>query len=461
MIQQTITPIDGSVYVERPLADWKQIDTVLSHSRTAQKDWSALSLAERAEYCTRLVDCFVADKERISNELTWQMGRPIAYSPNEVRGFEERARTMIALAPGALADVKPDPKDGFNRFIRRDPLGTVLVLAPWNYPYLTAVNSLVPALMAGNSVIIKYSANTPLCSERIADAVAGAGLPEGVFQYVHADHEEIAKMVGDERVDFVAFTGSVPGGHAVQQAASQRFIGTGMELGGKDPAYVRADANFKHAVDNLVDGAMYNSGQSCCGIERIYVDSAIYDNFVEAYVELTNTYKLGNPTDPETTLGPMVTKKAAQFVRSHIADAVSHGAKALIDESRFPASDPDTAYLAPQVLVDVNHSMRVMSEETFGPVVGIMKVQNEAEAIRLMNDSEFGLTASIWTSDEDAAMRIGEQVETGTLFMNRCDYLDPVLAWTGVKNSGRGCTLSVVGYEQLTRPKSYHLRTTV
>jgi acyl-CoA reductase-like NAD-dependent aldehyde dehydrogenase len=224
---------------------------------------------------------------------------------------------------------------------------------------------------------------------------------------------------------------------------------------------VRADANMQHAIENLVDGSFYNSGQSCCGIERIYVDSAVYDEFVEGAVELTKQYKLGNPTDPETTLGPMVTTAAAKFVRGQIDEAVKGGAKALIDEKLFPASDPETAYLAPQILVDVDHSMRVMTEETFGPVVGIMKVKDEAEAIRLMNDSEFGLTAAIWTSDEDAAVRIGRQVETGTFFMNRCDYLDPSLAWTGVKNSGRGCTLSALGYEQLTRPKSFHLRTTV
>lgn len=458
---QTITPIDGSVYVERSWATSEEIDRALSSAQSAQYAWKALSVSERADYCTRMVNAFVADKERISNELTWQMGRPIRYSPNEVRGFEERARYMIAVAEKALADVQTEPKTGFTRFIRRDPLGVVLVLAPWNYPYLTSVNSIVPALMAGNTVILKHAVQTPLCAERLADACAAAGFPEGVFQYVHASHDDVAKMIDDSRVAFVAFTGSVAGGHAVQQTAGQRFVGTGMELGGKDPAYVRADANLEHAIENLVDGSYYNSGQSCCGIERIYVDAVIYDKFVEGFVELTKQYKLGHPLDPETTLGPVVTTRAANFIRGHIADAVRDGAHALIDESLFPDYSAGSPYLAPQVLVDVNHSMRVMHEETFGPVVGIMKVNDEAEAIRLMNDSEFGLTAAIWTSDEEAAIRIGSQVETGTLFMNRCDYLDPALAWTGVKNSGRGCTLSVLGYEQLTRPKSFHLRTSV
>ena len=458
---QVITPLDGSVYAERPWASHAEIEHTLQLAHTAQCEWEALSVGERAAYCKRMVDAFVANKERISNELTWQMGRPIRYSPNEVRGFEERARYMISVAEKSLSDVQIEPKAGFTRFIRREALGAVLVLAPWNYPYLTAVNSVVPALMAGNTVILKHAYQTPLCAERVADACEAAGMPQGVLQYLHASHEDVAKMIDDSRINFVAFTGSVAGGHAVQQAASQRFIGTGMELGGKDPAYVRADANLRHAIENLVDGACYNSGQSCCGIERIYVDAAVYDDFVEGAVDLTKKYQLGNPLSPETTLGPLATKRAANFVRGQIADAIRDGARGLIDESLFPNSKVDTAYLAPQILVDVNHSMRVMTEETFGPVVGIMKVNDEAEAIRLMNDSAYGLTAAIWTSDESAAVRIGKQIETGTLFMNRCDYLDPALAWTGVKNSGRGCTLSVLGYEQLTRPKSFHLRTAI
>lgn len=458
---QTITSIDGSVYVERPAATSEQIDRALDAARSAQRTWGPLPVAERAAYCSRMVDAFVANKERVASELTWQIGRPIRYSPNEVRGFEERARYMIAVAEKSLADVPIEPKPGFTRFIRREALGVVLVLAPWNYPYLTSVNSIVPALMAGNTVILKHSSQTPLCAERIADACTAAGFPPGVFQYVHAMHDDVAKMIEDSRVNFVAFTGSVAGGHAVQQAANRRFISTGMELGGKDPAYVRADVNLQHAIDNLVDGAFYNSGQSCCGIERIYVDAAIYDSFVEGAVALTKQYQLGNPLLAETTLGPLVTRRAADFVRGQIADAIRAGARGLVDECLFPNSKPETAYLAPQILVDVNHSMRVMTEETFGPVVGIMKVKDETEAIRLMNDSEFGLTASIWTSDEAAAVHIGEQIETGTLFMNRCDYLDPALAWTGVKNSGRGCTLSTLGYEQLTRPKSFHLRVSV
>jgi acyl-CoA reductase-like NAD-dependent aldehyde dehydrogenase len=337
----------------------------------------------------------------------------------------------------------------------------VLTLAPWNYPYLTSVNSIIPAIMAGNTVVLKHSNHTPLCAERYAEAFQAAGFPVGVFQYLHMGHEDVARAVGDDRVNFVAFTGSVPGGHAVTEAAMGRFLGLGLELGGKDPAYVRHDANLAHAIENLVDGAMFNSGQSCCGIERIYVHAGVYDAFVEGFVDLVRQYKLGNPLDPDTTLGPMVRTGAAELVRAQVAEAVGQGATALIDPADFVADVEGTPYLAPQVLVNVDHSMRVMREETFGPVVGIMPVSGDEEAIRLMNDSTYGLTAAIWTSDVDAAIRIGDRIDTGTWFMNRCDYLDPALAWTGVKDSGRGCTLSTVGYEQLTRPKSFHLRTEI
>ncbi len=456
-----ITPVDGSVYVERPLAGEAEVAVALERARAAQAVWRHVPIAERQALLSAAVDAFVAKGAEIAEEIAWQMGRPLAQCPGEVGGFEERARHMIAIATAALADIAVEPKAGFTRFIRRDPLGVVFVVAPWNYPYLTAVNSVVPALVAGNAVLLKHSHQTPLCAERFAEAFEAAGLPEGLFRHLHLSHGASAKLIAGAGVDFVAFTGSVPGGHAVQEAAAQRFIGTGLELGGKDPAYVRADVNLEHAIENVIDGAFFNSGQSCCAIERVYVHAQVYDAFVEGAVELTRAYVLGNPIESETTLGPMVRAAAAQFVRGQIADAVAAGAKALIDPKAFPADRDGTPYLAPQILVDVDHAMRVMTEESFGPVVGIMKVASDEEAVALMNDSAFGLTASIWTADQDAATSLGRRVETGTVFMNRCDYLDPGLAWVGVKDSGRGCTLSRVGYEQLTRPKSFHLKTAV
>jgi acyl-CoA reductase-like NAD-dependent aldehyde dehydrogenase len=416
--------------------------------------------AARAAICRRMADWCVAQADAIGEEITRQAGRPIAYSPSEIRrGFHERASYMAGLAESALADIAIEPKEGFIRFIRREPLGVVLVIAPWNYPWLTSVNAIVPALLAGNAVVLKMAQQTPLVAERYAQAFKAAGLPDGVFHFVHLDHEQVGRAIRDERVGYVAFTGSVGGGHAVQQAASERFIATGLELGGKDPAYVRADASLQSAVENLVDGAFFNSGQSCCGVERIYVHRDVYEPFVEAFVGLTNKYKLGNPLDPDTTLGPMVRTEAAENVRAQLKQAIAAGASALIDESRFPAARENTPYVAPQVLVNVDHAMAVMREETFGPLVGIMKVDGDHDAIRLMNDSRYGLTASIWTEDVEAAAAIGDRIDTGTVYMNRCDYLDPALAWTGVKDSGRGCTLSRLGFEPFTRPKSFHLKT--
>lgn len=457
-MQKTYSPIDGNIYVERKYTSVDDAKIIIDKAADAHGQWRKLTVAERAAYCTKAVDAFVAKKDKIAEEITRQMGRPIRYAAGEVAGLEERARYMIDVADKQLADIAIDDKEGFKRFIRRESLGVVFTVAPWNYPYLTAVNSIIPALMAGNTVILKHSAQTPLCAERLADAFAEAELPEGVFQILHATHDTVADMIKNPKVNFVAFTGSVAGGEAIEASASGLFKGVGLELGGKDPAYVRADADVNFCVENIVDGAFFNSGQSCCGVERIYVHKDVYEPFVEGFKKLVDGYVLGNPMDEATTLGPMVKDSAADFVRGQINDAIADGATALIDSALFSEDVGNTAYLAPQVLINVNHKMRVMTEESFGPVVGIQSVESDEEAIALMNDSDFGLSASIWTKDEDKALELADDVETGTCFMNRCDYLDPALAWVGVKNSGRGCTLSSMGYEQLTRPKSFHLR---
>ena len=455
---QLISPVDGRVYAEREVADAAQVEQALTAAAHAQASWQRRPLSERAAFCSAAVDAMLSMQADIVPELAWQMGRPVRYGAGELRGFAERARHMIAIAPQALATVEPVPVTGFRRYIKREPLGTVLVVAPWNYPYLTAVNTIIPALMAGNSVILKHASQTLLVGERFAEAMGRAKLPEGLFQNLLLDHVSTGAIIAGGRVQQVNFTGSVEAGKVMESAAGGQFLGMGLELGGKDPAYVRADANLEHAVENLVDGSFFNSGQSCCAVERIYVDQKIFPVFVQRFAELTRQYVLGNPLDEATTLGPLVTPGAAFFVRGQIAEALAQGATALIDAQSFPADVPGSAYLAPQVLVDVNHQMSVMRDESFGPVVGIMPVASDEEAIALMNDSEFGLSASIWTQDLAAAERLGSEIATGTLFMNRCDYLDPALAWTGVKNSGRGVTLSPLGYEHLTRAKSFHLR---
>ncbi len=456
---QTISPIDNSIYLEREYAGLQTIEKVLAQATKAQASWRQTSIVERAAICQKVVEYFMANAQAMAEELSWQMGRPIRYTPFEITGgFQERAKYMINIAEQALAKISVPELNGFERYISKEPLGTVLVLAPWNYPYLTSVNAIIPAIMAGNTVVLKHSEQTPLCAERYAAAFEYAAAPEGVFQYLHINHDQVANVIKDQRIDFVAFTGSVAGGHAVHQAVGQRFIGAGLELGGKDPAYVRVDANLDHAIENLVDGAFFNSGQSCCGIERIYIHERLFQPFVDGFVDLTKQYVLGDPFQAETTLGPMVRTAAAVNAQSQVDQAIQQGASALIDTSSFARHQQGTPYMAPQVLINVDHKMSIMQEETFAPVVGIMPVKDDAEAIRLMNDSQYGLTASIWTNDINKAKELGQQIETGTLFMNRCDYLDPALAWTGVKNSGRGCTLSTLGYDALTRPKSYHLR---
>jgi len=453
-----VSPVDGRVYAEREYASDEKIASALDAATHTQRQWRKTPLAQRAGYCNAAVDALLSMRDEIALEIAWQMGRPLRYCDGELRGLEERARHMIAIAPDALEDIVPDRKAGFRRFVRREPLGTVFVIAPWNYPYLTAVNSIIPALMAGNAVILKHATQTLLVGERFQRAFDQAGLPAGLFRNLLLDHAQSARIIASGQVQQVNFTGSVAGGQAMERAASGLFLGMGLELGGKDPAYVRHDADLAFAVENLVDGSFFNSGQSCCGIERIYVDRGVYPEFVERFAEATRSYVLGDPLDGATTLGPMVKASSADFVRRQIADAIASGARALIDAETFAANATGTPYLAPQVLVDVDHSMSVMREESFGPVVGIMAVDGDEQAVQLMNDSAYGLTASVWTSDVQAAERIGGEIDTGTVYMNRCDYLDPSLAWTGVKHTGRGATLSRVGYETLTRPKSFHLR---
>lgn len=457
---ETVSPINGKVIVTRRFATDDDIQSTVDRAAVSQVQWQKENLTSRTAICRQALHYFEQHKTEIAFEITQQMGRPLRYSAGEIAGLQERGHYMIDIAEESLADVVLPDKPGYKRFIRRAPLGTVLILAPWNYPYLTAINTIIPALMAGNSVILKHSAQTPLCAERFVEAFEAAGLPEGVFQCLHLRHDQVDALIKNPKINYVAFTGSVAGGHAVEQAAAGRFVGVGLELGGKDPAYVREDADLNFAIENLVDGAFFNSGQSCCGIERIYVARSVFQPFVDGFVALTKQYQLGNPLDQETTLGPVVSEKAAAFISQQVASAVAAGATACIDPALFQNTKDNrlSNYLAPQVLTNVNHAMDVMREETFGPVVGIMQVDSDDEAIRLMNDSPYGLTASIWSKNIALAEDIGNKLETGTVFMNRCDYLDPALVWTGVKNTGRGATLSQLGYQSLTQPKSFHLR---
>lgn len=453
-VLKCISPIDGSVYAERSVLSSSEASDAVALAKQSQIEWAKRPLEERVDLVMAGVAAIGEMNDEIVTELAWQMGRPVRYG-GEFGGFNERASYMAGIAHEALADVIISEDDNFARYIKRVPHGVVLVVAPWNYPYMTAINTVAPALIAGNSVVLKHATQTLLVGERMEQAFEQAGLPCGLFQNMFLDHQTTSDLIAAKSFGFVNFTGSVGGGRAMEEAASGTFTGLGLELGGKDPGYVMEDADLDAAVDTLIDGAMFNSGQCCCGIERIYVAESLFDRFVEKAVAIVSSYKLGNPLDAETTLGPMAHKRFADEVRAQTSEAIAAGAIAHID---LFAEDDGGAYLSPQILTNVNHDMRVMRDESFGPVVGIMSVRDDEEAIKLMNDSDFGLTASLWTKDIKRAQSIGDQIETGTVFMNRCDYLDPALCWTGCKDTGRGGGLSVIGYHNLTRPKSYHLK---
>jgi acyl-CoA reductase-like NAD-dependent aldehyde dehydrogenase len=433
-----------------------ELGALVVRARRAQRDWRQTPAAQRARVVAGMVPAFRAQADQVALEITRQMGKPLQQSRNEINTMIDRSETMCRIAEDALADEPLPPKDGFRRFIRREPLGVVLDIAAWNYPLLIAVNVIVPALLAGNAVLVKHARLTPLCADHFVDAFAKAGLPAGLIAAVPMDHALAAKLIRSGQVDYVSFTGSVEGGREIHGHVASRFIDAGLELGGKDPAYVADDANFDFAVENLVDGAFYNAGQSCCGIERIYVARALFPRFVEAYVELVRRYRMGDPEDPATTLGPCAQKKVVQVVEGQIAQARAGGARVLTGGTPWRGRG---YFCEPTVLVDVNHGMSVMWEESFGPVIGLMPVADDAEAVRLMNDSPYGLTASVWTEDAVRAEGLMDQLDAGTVYANRCDYLDPLLPWVGVKDSGKGCSLSRLGFQHLTRPKSFHLRT--
>jgi acyl-CoA reductase-like NAD-dependent aldehyde dehydrogenase len=433
-----------------------ELASTLEKMRAAQQKWRDVPLTQRIEICREFVDVFRSSKESIALDITRQMGKPLTQAKREVDTTLDRAETMLRLAADALQDDQLPPKEGFRRFIRHEPLGIVLDIPAWNYPLLIAVNVVLPALLAGNAVLIKHARLTPLCGDAFADAFRKTTLPPDLVASIHVDHATVSRLIDRRAVDFISFTGSVDGGREVYKQASGQLLDMGLELGGKDPALVCEDANFDFAVANLADGAFYNAGQSCCAIERVYVMRPMFSRFVDAYVAEVEKYKVGNPEDPATDIGPLAQRKAIDFIEFQINQAVDRGAQVLTGGKR--ATRPGY-FFQPTVLHNVDHTMSVMMEESFGPVIGIMPVDTEDEGVRLMNDSPYGLTASIWTEDAARGEALAARTAAGTVYVNRCDYLDPELAWAGIKDSGHGCTLSHLGFLHLTRPKSFHLRT--
>jgi acyl-CoA reductase-like NAD-dependent aldehyde dehydrogenase len=451
-----VNPATEELYRAIEPTSEKELASILETMRAAQQKWREVPVSERVEICREFVDAFRSIKETVALDITRQMGKPLVQARREVDTMLDRAEAMLRLAPASLADDPLPPKEGFHRFIRHEPLGIVLDIPAWNYPLLIAVNVVIPALLAGNAVLIKHARLTALCGDAFVDAFRKTSLPPDLVASVHVDHAAVSSLIQKHAVDFVSFTGSVEGGREVYRQASSQLLDMGLELGGKDPALVCEDANFNYAVANLVDGAFYNAGQSCCAVERIYVMRPLFSKFVDAYIAEVEKYKVGDPEDPAIDIGPLAQRKGLDLIESQISHAVGRGAKVLTGGSRVPGRG---YFFQPTVLTNVDHSMTVMMEESFGPVIGIMPVNSEEEAVRLMNDSPYGLTASIWTEDAVRGEALADKTAAGTVYVNRCDYLDPELAWVGIKDSGHGCTLSHLGFQHLTRPKSFHIRT--
>ena len=454
----TISPIDGSVMVQRRCTSSSEIQAILSKSTFAQRKWSRLPLSERCAHIQAAVATLMESKAGIAEEITRQMGRPIIFTPDEVTMFEECALHLVSIAEAALADTMPASVEGLHRLMRREPHGVVFIIAPWNFPLKTCVNSLITALLAGNTVVLRHSSQTPLVSERLVEAFHDAGVPEGVLQYVHSTHADTRLIMMAPEVNYLCFIGSSSSGLMVEQIELGRCIGVGLELSGVDPAYIRADADLDKTVAAVVDGALFNSGQSCSGVQRVYVHQSRYQEFLDRAVVAAEKYVLGNPLAKSTTLGPMVRLDAATTLREIVGQSLSMGAVNLVDQKKYPMDEINSAYVGPKILAHANHQMKIMQEDCFGPAFGVMSVDTDQEAIELMNDCEYGLSASVFTQDLDVAMKIGAQVQTGTWLMNRCDYQDPALVWSGVKRSGRGVSSSYLGFQQLTRVKSYHMR---
>ncbi|KAL8907629.1 MAG: hypothetical protein Q9207_001280 [Kuettlingeria erythrocarpa] len=456
----TISPsTNASILTRNGLPD-SEIALLPATATQAFKEYRLTPLEQRKATVAKALKLLSERQDVLAKELAEQMGRPIAYGAKEITTAVARAEYLLKISDEALMDTAGEPETGFKRYIRKLPIGPILILFAWNYPYLILVNSLIPALLAGNSVILKPSPQTPTIAEHIHDIFSEAGLPPNVIQYFHCGSlQRLEGIVRSPQINLICFTGSIAGGLAVQRAAADRIVSVGLELGGKDAAYVRADVDVKWAADEIVDGAVFNSGQSCCSIERVYVVEKIHDRFVTAVQDVLKGYKLGSPLEMDTNVGPVISKRAKEVIDAHVKDALDKGAKnATPDNPSFLNPPPDGNYVAPTILTGVTHDMDIMNEETFGPIIPIMKVGDDEEAIRLMNDSEFGLTASIWTSDMGVGEKLVQEVEAGTVFVNRCDFPSPDLAWTGWKNSGKGVTLSKFGFEQFVRLKSIHLK---
>ena len=455
MVVEARNPFDQQLVCTFEHDDENSLETKISRAESAFKAWKQVPLEERIAEVGEALQRLREGSEALAIDVTRQMGKPITESRNEVRTLFARTETMLSIAREALSPDIIEESEAFHRRIEHTPMGVVLNLAAWNYPLIIPVNVVVPALIAGNSVVIKHSARTPLCGQAFESAFSGLSVDHLVSHLV-LTHQQTASLISDRRIAHVAFTGSVEGGAAIQRQVSKRFIDCGLELGGKDPAYIASDADLATAIAQTVEGACYNAGQSCCAVERIYVHRSQVDAYLQGAQEAIATFKMGDPLADETTLGPLANPSALDLLEGQVTDAIGAGARLIAGGVRVP--DVTGNFFPPTLLAEVPNHTQAMQEESFGPLIPVLAVDSDEEAIERMRETRFGLTASVWTGDRDRAERIASELEFGTVFQNRCDFLDPALPWTGYGESGKGSTLSRYGYLHLTRRKAIHFR---
>ncbi|MEP6607159.1 MAG: aldehyde dehydrogenase family protein [Burkholderiaceae bacterium] len=447
-------PATGSTIAELREDDSESIAAKYQAARAAQPAWAATPLATRAAVLVRFRDALVSDVERLSAILTSETGKPIRQARNEISGLPARIDFFLKETEAVITPRGVHDEGGVRERISHEPLGVIANISAWNYPYFVGGNVFVPALLTGNAVLYKPSEFATLTGIEIGKLVHRAGVPASIFSVIAGGGAVGAELIR-QPIDGVFFTGSYATGQRIAREMGPRMMKLQLELGGKDPVYVREDVDVASAAASLADGAMYNTGQSCCSVERIYVHQSIHDQFVDAFVREVSGFKAGDPAAEDTYIGPLTRGPQLEVLERQVADAVSKGARLLIGGARIAR---EGNWFEPTVLVNVDHSMEVMREESFGPIIGIQKVADDTEALRLMNDSEYGLTAGLYTRDEQSAQRLLVQLRAGTVYLNCCDRVSPRLPWSGVGHSGVGLTLSTYGIETFTRPKAWHLK---
>jgi len=425
-------------------------------ARAAQPRWAATPMRRRIAAIEKFRDLVVSRTDALANTLTQEVGKPIRQSRNELKGLIGRLDFFIAESARALREQKVfvDPAQKLDERITHEPLGVIANISAWNYPYFVGSNVFVPALVAGNAVLYKPSEFATLTGRHIADLMHAAGVPDDVFVPVIGGGATGAALLR-QSVDGVFFTGSYATGAKIAASAAKRMIKVQLELGGKDPIYVCDDVDVKGAAAAVADGAFYNTGQSCCSVERIYVHESIYSQFVDAFVTEVKTYKIGDPLDESTYIGAITRRAQIDVLRRQVADARRKGAVVKLGGAPIKRKGN---WFAPTVLTDVDHSMLVMRDESFGPIIGLQAVSDDDAAVELMNDTAYGLTAGVYTNDATRARRVLSRIAAGTVYWNCCDRVSPRLPWSGVKNSGIGLTLSTMGIQTFTRPKAWHLK---